>query len=482
VKRTLVALLLASSTAVAAPWEKSGIDWTRPPPSTAEPVFRVPRGERFQLANGVTVIVSEHHALPLASIAIVLVGSGAASDPVGLSGLAGLTADLVDEGAGDLDAMGIAAAADALGSTVDVESDPDATYVVASLLPRALPQTLDLLAKIITQPRFDASDFARVHEDRKTDAALRDDSGDRVAGVVAAAMVFGPGTPYGRPGLGLRAELAAIKREDVLAFYGARWRPERMVVVVTGDVTLAELRPLVERSFGKWRPAAAPAIAATPEPRPSSPPARLILVDRPGAEQSDVRFVQMGPRFGEPGSPALEVAQTILGGMFTSRLVRRIREQLGYAYSIGARWVRLRAASPISIRAGFHTPKTAAAIKEVLAIVAAMAARPVPEAELRKAQQFLIRGYPDQFATNQQTAFAFAEMALYDLPLDFHEKFLAALLQVTPADVQAAVKTHLAVDRLTVVIVGDLKVILPSLRKLKLGKALKSDPEGNILK
>jgi zinc protease len=206
-------------------------------------------------------------------------------------------------------------------------------------------------------------------------------------------------------------------------------------------------------------------------------PPRLVVVDQPGAEQSEVRVIIAGPRFGDPATASLEVTRVLLGGMFSSRLMRRVREQLGYAYTIGARWPALRAASPISIRAGIHTPKTAPAIKEVLAIVNGMSTKPVPVAELRRAQQNLIRGYPENFGTNDAVAIALGDLAVYDLPEDFHEQLLAGFAKVTPKDVQKAARSFLSAAKMTIVIVGDLKVVMPEVGKLKLGAPLQLDVE-----
>jgi predicted Zn-dependent peptidase len=255
-----------------------------------------------------------------------------------------------------------------------------------------------------------------------------------------------------------------------------------VTIVVVGDVSLAEVRPHLEKSFGSWRPGPAPALAAPPKARAFAPPSRLILVERPNAEQSDVRFTIRGPKFGGPDTASLEVARTVLGGMFTSRLTRRIREQLGYAYTIRASWPARRAASPITVGAGFFTPKTADAIKEVLAIVGGMSAKPIPEEELRRGQQYLIRGFPQEFETNAGVAGSLANLVLLGLPDDYYERYLADLAKVTPKDVQRVAKTYFPVAKLTLVIVGDLGKAMPGVRKLKLGRETKVEQEANPVK
>jgi len=482
VKRLSLLLVLVSSSASAAPWDKSGIDWTKPPPPTAEPSFRVPRGESFQLANGVKVIVSSNRTLPLVSLYVLVGGAGSSADPEGRSGLAAFVGDLVDEGAGDLDAMGIAAAADALGATVSVGAGLDDGYAIASTLPRTLAQTFDLMAKIVTQPRFAPGDVDRVHEDRMTEIALRRDDGDAVADVVADAVVYGRDTPYGRPILGFEKELAKVTRDEVLAFYAAHWRPEGLTIVVTGDVTAADVRPLVEKSFGAWRPAAAPATAAAPKARAYTPTSRLVVVNRPGAEQSDVRLALPGPKYGGPGTVAVDVTRTLLGGTFTSRLNRRLREQLGYSYGVYASWEERRSPSAVTIHSGFFTPKTAESIKEALAILTATATKPVPEEELRRVRQNIIRGMPEKFETNAGVAGALAQLALLGLPDDFYERYLAEVPKIGPKEVQAAAKKYFLAAKMRIVIVGDLGVVLPEVHKLKLGRESTVDEEANPIK
>lgn len=474
---TVLVALAAAVPAGAAPWETSGIDWTKTPEVTAEPAFRAPRPKRVTLANGLKLVVVENHAVPLVAMELVVAGAGSASDPRGKSGLAAFAADLLDEGAGGLGALELSDTIDLLGASITVETAREAAWVSVTSLTRTLDPTLEIFAKIVTAPAFDGGEATRVHGDRLTDLRLRRDRPTEVAGLLLSGSLYGRQGRYGRPTDGFVEEFAALTVEDARAFYTGHFHPAAMTLVVSGDVEAETLKKKLDRTLGAWKPAAAAPSGAGAELARAG--ARLVLVDRPGAEQSVIRLGTIGITRQDPRYYAVEVLTNVLGGTFTSRLNRRLREELGYTYGAGAYQSYLRAAGPFVISSEIFTPNTLDGLKEVFRIVADLAGADVPADELRKGKLNLIRALPQQFQSNGGIAMAYADLALHGLPDDWYDGYGAAIEAVTAEDVRAVARELLAGDRLTLVVVGDLGAVEAGLAELGLGAASRYDADGN---
>ena len=422
------------------------------------------------------LLVIEDHKLPLVALTIVFPGAGSASDPSGKAGLAAFTADLLDEGAGGMSALEIAATIDRLGAAISAHTDPDAAYVDVQTLTKTLPQTLEVLGKIVMAPAFDPKEVERVKGDRLTNLKLRRDRPREIAALVLGAALYGAQSAYGHPNSGVVKDVETLGPVEAKAFYQAAWNPSAATIVVAGDVDVKAVQASLETIFGGWKTAAKkPAHAKVTAQKPTS---RLLLVDRPGAEQSDVRIGLVALKRTDKRYFKFEVMRTILGDGFTSRLTQRLREQLGYTYGASAGMGYRVEPGPFVIGTALFTPKTGPGIKETLTLVADLAARDVPEEELRKAKQNLIRALPASFETNASVASVFADLALHRLPDDWYQRFATEIRKITAKDVKAMAREVTPADKLVVVVVGDLKTVRPDLEKLGLGAPRLHDPEG----
>jgi zinc protease len=467
--KTLVILLAFAASASAAPFDKSGIaDWTKPPAAAPEPTFVPPTAKRMKLANGMALLVIENHKLPIVSMHLLVPGAGTAYDPKAKPGVAAFTADMLDEGAAGLNAIQISEEQDRLGAGIGVFAGVDSAGVSVGTLTKTLPETIDLLTKLLVQPTFDAKDFERVKGDRGTSLELRRDRPREVVAIVLGAALYGLDSAYGHPGAGQRESFKSISIDDLQAFYKAHWNPATMTLVVAGDVDAALLQKKLDAGLGAWKQAA-PAPA-----RPDTTPvktlkSRLVVVDRKDAAQSDVRIGLVGPERSDKRFFAFEVMQNALGGGFTSRLVQRLREQLGITYGIGARMDWRQAPGPFAISSAIVTPETAKGLREIIKIVDDLATTDVPAAELDKSKLNIIRALPASFDTNAATARTFADLVEHGLPDDYYAHYADGIRAVTAADVKVIAKALIPSNRMVFAIVGDMAKIGPELKKLELG-------------
>lgn len=475
----VVALLAVSAPAFAqAPFDKSPIkDWKTPPAPTAEPTFKPPVAKRSKLKNGMALLLVENHALPIVSMRMVFPGAGAAADAPTKGGLASFTADMLDEGAGGLTAIAISEETDRLGASIGASIDVDASYFGVSTLTKTLEPTLDLVAKILTQPTFEPKEFDRVKGDRMTALELRRDRPREVARIMLEGVLYGSSSPYGHPTSGVREQFKHIAVADLQTFYKERWNPSAATLVVVGDFDPKLLRAKLDTTLGAWKQPGAkrPAKLAVKAAKFDK---RLLVADRKEAAQSDIRIGLVGLDRKDRRYYAFEVLATTLGGGFTSRLIQKLREEMGITYGAGAGMDYRVATGPFVISTAIVTPETGKGLVEIFRMLDELASMDVPAAELAKSKQNLIRALPSQFETNGATASTLAELTLHGLPDNWYASYAANLKKVTAKDVKAVAKSVIPSKRMAVSVVGDMTKVRADIDKLGLGVAATFDLYG----
>lgn len=474
-----LALTIAVPVAVAAPWDKAvGVDWTKAPPVGPASKWKAPRAKRLKLANGMALLVVENHALPLVAMELHIPGAGSAADEAGKEGLAQFTADLLDEGAGGLGALELASQIDRLGASVTTYAGLDAAGVSVSGLTKTLDATVALMTKVVTAPAFDEKETVRVHGDRLTALKLRRDRPREVAAMVLSNVLYGRDTAYGHAGAGYPDVFEKLTVADARAFYEAHYNPKTMTLIVAGDVDADALQTQLDGALGAWKNAKAKAAKAA-KAAPAKIGGHLVLVDRPAAEQSDVRIGVVGIKQTDRRYYAVEVLATVLGGSFTSRLNRRLREELAYTYGIRAGQSYPKETGPFLISSGIFTPNTVDGLEEILRIVGELATADVGADELTKAKQNLILELPQRFQTNAGTAEAYLDLVAHGLPDTWYDGYAAKVAKITAKDVRAVAKTLIPTKSLVFVVVGDMAALRTGLEGLGLAGVLEFDPDGN---
>jgi zinc protease len=441
-------------------------DRSKPPAIGAPPELHLPAIDTRTLSNGLRVWIVPQHKVPVVHVELAL-RLGSEADPVQKFGLASLTADMLDEGAGSRSALEIADTIDYLGAELDTSSSSDASYVDLHVPVARVGGALPVMADVIARPAFPEAELKRLREERLTALLEAEDDPEQLIQFAFPRLVFGPAYRYGTASIGTAASLRGFTRADLVSFHAAVYRPQNAVLVVTGDVTSANVVPMLESTLGQWKaPAGAPA-----KPLPDAPQLtsrRLYLIDKPGAAQSQLRIGWVGVPRSTPDYFALRVLNTILGGAFTSRLNQNLREQHGYAYGASSTFDMRHSAGLFFATAAVQTDKTAEAVKEFFNELNRIH-EPVGAEELEKAKNYLSLLLPRNFETTHATANALAQIAVYDLPQDFYGTYGQRVRAVTAADVKRVADKYIQPTKFAVVIVGDRKVIEPGVRALNLG-------------
>ncbi|HET7026019.1 MAG TPA: pitrilysin family protein [Gemmatimonadales bacterium] len=480
ISTSLTGIIVAMLLCVGAPARLSA-QVTAPPVLGAPKPFHMPKVQTTRLANGLTIDLVEMHKLPLVNIQFMIDG-GARLDG-DLPGLATFTADMLDEGAGTRDAIGIAAEAAYLGADLNTGADWDHTTVSLQVPTRTLPAALDLMADVVLRPHFHTADVDKHRGLRMADILQRRDVPAAVASLVSNALIFPAGHPYHVSTSGDSASTVRLDSTQVRRFYDRIDDPRRATVVVTGDITLAQARALLARRFGGWKvhTGDANSAAAAPTPAPVSRPTTLYLVDKPGAAQSVVVIGAPGVPRSTPDYYALEVMNTILGGSFSSRLNQDLRETKGYTYGAGSRFQFRPIPGPFTASAAVRTNVTDSSLTDFFVQLHAIRDSLVQPVELTRATQYLALGLPGDFETTGQVARQLSGLLLFGLPFSYYNGFVANLHRVTRQDVQRVARRYIDPDHLTVVVVGDLAKIRAPIEALHLGPVVVVDADGKAV-
>jgi zinc protease len=429
------------------------------PPSAV----RFPAFERRVLDNGVGVWAMSHTAVPVVTIAVLL-DVGASADPSETPGLASLTNSLMGEGAGDHDAIGMADALARIGSHVESDTGPDASSLSLTAPVKYVDTAMRLLSDVSQRPRMAASDFERVRDLRLSRLKQLRLSPSSAADRALLTAAFGA-HPYGHGALGTTRSVSGVAVDSVREFWSNAWSPERTTVIVSGDLTTAAAHEAVERYFGDWT-AGAGSVASTPPVVPSHVPT-LFVVDRPGASQSELRVGQTGPGRHTPHYHALVALNAILGGLFTSRINRNLRESRAITYGARTSLDFRRAGGLIGCDTSVQADASAIGASEILReIRGVMHEGAITPEELAQAQNSITRGYVRQFETPLQLARGMVTLASYRLPDDTFDRFVPGIEQLGLDDLTRAAQEILRPDDSVIVCVGDLSRQRESLASL----------------
>jgi zinc protease len=400
-------------------------------------------------------------ALPEVMLAVVL-PAGSASVGVSRAGLASLVAKLIPEGAAGRDSREMAEWLDRIGAQLTVSAGYDSMVLRLHTLTESLESALDALAAAVLEPDFPEVEVDRCRGERLDAIRRARDEPSEVSADLLAELLFGE-HPYGRLPRGREATVESLARADLANFHVEHFDPRSAVLVASGRVPPGFEEQVAAR-FGSW---SGRGHGAAPPPDVAGPDsASIVLVDRPGSRQSEIRIGGIGLRRGDPDEAALRVASSILGGLFNSRLNLNLRERKGWTYGARSSLSLRRARGPIVLRAAVETGVTAAAIGEMLAEAARLCEEPPSLDEMRTAGGALTKSLPLRFETSAQIVGRIVEERIYGLPPDYWQRFPATIEAVTPEQVRAVSSRLLNPAALAIVVVGDARAVRSDLESL----------------
>jgi zinc protease len=440
---------------------------TRPSPGEPRP-YSFPAFARTRLPNGLSVLAVDLPGRPLVS-ATLIHAAGAVDEPAAVAGSTVLAARALSEGTSRYGAIELTEAAERLGASLHAEAGWDALSANVEVAAARLEPALELLGEMVARPTFPEGEVERLRDERLNDILQARADPRRRAEEAFIEAIYTVDSPYHRPSGGMRETVAGLDPAVLRRVYGHGFDPARMTLVVGGDLTGLDVPAIAGALYGDWAASAAAGENAPIVAR-SAVDARFVrLHHRPGSVQTEIRIGHPGLPRSIPDFHAVAVMSAILGGLFSSRLNMKIREEKGYAYGAGAGFDLRRAAGPFSARAAVNTEVTAPAVADMLGEIERMRVDPVTDAELTAARDYLIGVFPLRFETPGPVVGALAGIVIHGLPDDELARYREAIEAVTADDVLRAAREHIDLEHAAVVLVGDADRVGAELEAAGLG-------------
>ncbi len=444
----------------------SPVDRSSPPESGSVRSFDFPPILSSDLANGLGLRIARMTRAPLVTMAVVM-DAGEAALPDRSAGLAVLTGEALEGGSEKLSGLELADALEGIGSGLSVRTGWDATIVSLTCLADRMEEGMSLLAEALLRSSFPEEEIDRLRRQRLAVIRQRQMDPGSLADDAAADFIYSESVPYHRPLGGTQESVESLGREEARAFAEERFTPSGAGFVVVGDVEVSEARSLVETHFGGWAGKGTPPGAITATPRFEG--RRVLVMDRPGSVQSEVRIGQIGISRATPLFFPLKIFNAVLGGAFTSRLMLNLREKQGFTYGVRSRFSPRKGPGPFGISMAVATEVTATAVREALTELEGLLEAGPTEGEVERARDYIAGVFPLALETTGQVAARISEIQVYGLPLDFFSTYRDEIRGVSTSSAHEAGRATINPAELAVIVVGDAEGVVGPLEELGLG-------------
>ncbi len=443
------------------------------PAAPRSPKLLVPQEKT--LANGLRVIVVERAGLPLIS-AQVLLRSGSEADPAQSAGLATFSAALLTQGTATRSATQIAREVESLGATLKATANWDGSAVELTVLSEQIEPAFALLADVTRRPKFAAAEVERLRRQTLDELRLSFEEPGTVAKLAAARVILGRGL-YAHPANGTPASIQRLRRQGIADFHATRYTAGEALLIVAGNITADAAFALAEKNFGDWKTAPEKPAPALMPFAPAAKP-RAVLIDMPNAGQAAV--VVGGPGIARNVDEyfAGAVANTVLGGGYTSRLNQEIRLKRGLSYGARSTLAALRAGGLLTARCQTKNVSAPEVVELMRTELTRLGSEAVPADYLATRQAMLGGDFARELETNAGYVTRIADFAMHGIPIDQLAHYLDRIRAVTPDEVRGFSEKHLVPKTMSVVVAGQAKDIAKPLRALF--PALETIPQAEL--
>jgi predicted Zn-dependent peptidase len=445
----------------------AGVDRSKMPAIGQIADLDFPNVEHATLSNGIPVLFAHRSGVPVVRVAVDF-DAGNASDPKTALGTQAFMLGMLDEGTDKYNSVEIARAKENLGAAISAAPSMDKSAVYLSALTPNLPQSLDLMADIVRHPAFAPAEVERVRGQQLASIAEEAKQPVGMALRTLPPIIYGKDHPYGVPftGSGEPAAVAKFTPSDLTSFHDSWMRPDNATIFVVGDTTLAEVMPLLEKSFGDWR-ATGPKPAKNFTVPTAAQTARIMLIDRANTPQSLIFAGQVLPVKGTDDITALLEANDVIGGSFLSRLNSDLRETKHWSYGVAGFISRVQNQVPYLIYAPVQTNQTGPSIAAMRDdLNSFLNGKGVTPEELDRTVNGAIRELPGQFETSAAVMGGMEANVLYHRPDNYYETLASRYRALTAPILDAAAKAAIDPSKLTWVVIGDAAKVKPQLDAL----------------
>ncbi len=430
-----------------------------PPPAAARPLAIAAPSEQA-LPNGLRVVVARREGVPLVTATLVVL-SGSELDPPQLSGLASLTAELLTQGTRRHTAPQLAAAAEALGGSLESGSGWSQSLVSITVTTPKLGAALGLVAEVTREPTFAQEEIDRLRTQTLDGLKVAYSNPGTLAGLAAVRMAYGSGA-WGHPASGTPASLPRLRRDDLVALHRATYRPDRAVLILTGDIAPAAALGLARAHFGSWKSPTEPAPTPPPAPTLADGPA-VAVIDMATAGQAGVALALPLPARRGTDRATGAVLNTVLGNGYSSRLNLEIRIKRGLSYGAGSQIEARRENGLFSASVQTKNESAAEVVQLLNGEIDRIMQTPVPADELAARKATLIGGFSRSVETTAGLASAIRGLVVTGRSPAELKTQIATLEAVSAEDVQRYAAANLGPAGRRIAVAGVAARFAPAL-------------------
>ncbi|MFY0629055.1 MAG: insulinase family protein [Flavobacteriaceae bacterium] len=462
--------------------EKTTVDRSKLPPLGTQKTSTFPKVQRTKLSNGLTVVLAERKGASNIVMEMMF-NAGFKTDIQSKAGVAYLTMNLLDEGTKDLTSLQVNEKLQLLGASLYTSSDLDVSSVYLSTLKQTLDASLAIFSNVLQNPGFEKAELRRLIEQQLNTIKSEKSRPFSMALRSMNKYLYGEGHPYSNPytGTGYEKTVRYITKNDVYNFYLTWIKPNNATLIVTGDISMRELRSKLQATFGTWESGKLSTIKfAKAKPTTKN---TLYLIDRPESLQSIIIAGHLTKKYGEVSEVVLQQMMSILGGDFTSRINMNLREDKHWSYGTGGLVLGTQHDRPFLVYAPVQTDKTAESVIELRKeITDFVSTRKVTKEELDKVKSNEVLKLPGQWETNNAVNNSLFNLVKYKLPYDYYQGYDDSVRNISLEQLHEVSTKSVNPDAVNWFIVGDKVKIGPSLAKLGFDKIVEIDADGNPIK
>ncbi len=457
------------------------VDRSKLPETGEPPAGKFPELQRTTLSNGLQLILAERHNVPLVNFSMVI-DAGYAADQLSVPGTAKLAMNMLDEGTTSRSALEINDALAQVGARLSTNSDLDASTVFLSALKSKIEPSLDLFADVILHPAFPEDDFKRLQSQQITSIQREQVTPMSMAMRVFPSLLYGKNHAYGNPvtGSGTIESVKTLNRNDLRKFHATWFHPNNATLVVVGDITMGELKPVIESRFDKWETGEIPEKNIAAVQKRQSPV--VYIVDRPGSIQSMIFASNLTLPQNNPDEAAVQTFNNIIGGEFTSRINMNLREDKHWTYGSRSFLWSAKGPRPFVVYAPVQSDKTAESMVEIRKeLTGIIGNNPPTESEFDRTQKNQILQLPGSWETIRSVESDIDRLVKYGLDDAYYQTQAERIHQLSLTDMQEIANKIIHPDQMVWVVVGDRSKIEGAIKDAGFTEIHSVDPDGNIL-
>lgn len=401
--------------------------------------------EEVGLENGLRILLVRDDRLPAFSASLYL-KTGSSADPKGQEGVGAMTAALLERGTKQKSSLVLAEALNDLGTEFDASVVSDFSSFRVSSLAKDQLDLVKLLSEILLQPAFETAEVERARKEFLSSISRSVDNPSGFADRAFEQLLY-VGSPYSKPESGYLRTVKKLNRADIQSFYRTHYLPNNALMVLVGQLDPALIKQ-VKQLFGGWARGPVPAV-------PHEPPLGiqgydLTVADKPDLVQSQIRIGHFSVPRSHPDFLKIRLANSILGSGFTSRLMNRIRDELGLTYSISSQYSALRELGALEIKTFSRNEKVGETLREIMDVYKRFQEKGVSKDEVEDAKNFLIGQFPQAIETADAWAGNLAILRMYGVPDSYLKEFIPTVRAISHEEINQVIQKHFSPSTLRV--------------------------------